>query len=1131
MSSRCSPALWLLAVFLAWPTSAVAAEPTDDPAAIEFFEKQVRPILANRCVECHTTKLDEPKGGLALDLREAAFKGGETGAAIVPRKPQDSLLIDAVNYGDLFQMPPKSKLPAEEIATLTRWVEMGAPWPKDALSSGAAKKGFDLAQRKAAHWCWQPVQSPAPPPVNDTSWVQSPIDQFVLAKLEAKGIKPSGRASKSALMRRAYFDLLGLPPTPEQVAAFTADESPDAFARLVDELLKSPRFGERWGRHWLDLVRYAESRGHEFDYDVPNAWQYRDYVIRALNADVPYDQFVIEHVAGDLLEQPRLHPEEGFNESVLGTGFWHLGEWVHSPVDIRKDECDRFDNMVDVFSKTFLAMTVSCARCHDHKFDAISQKDYYALYGYLQSSEYRQAMFESEPHNRRIAAELAALDNATRAETQQAYRKAMEPVLKQLPEYLLAAGNVIAAGASEEANVLTTQTIAAKLDAKLLGEWVAYLRTASSQKDDLFQPLAALAASPDDAASDALRRLQEQCEQSTKATLAEREAAAAKCQLVVDYSDPAAPWIVDGFAFGNRAIAQGEFALRTDGQLPLLVDVAARGMAKRDLRWQGLSRAPGTQAESGQLSRYESPGQTLRTPTFEVTHNQVAYLVQGAGRAFAAVDSHRLINGPLHGQTLLEWDNAAGARWVIHQLGAYKGHRIHVEFSPRGNDDLRVLEVVCGVPPAIEYDAALGAVAPLAARSQSLADLATAYRETLAASFEEARLVRWRAWLIEHADLLLTPETREAFAAEMKSRSQQYQQASDKLASQIKRQSRTAPAMWDGSGEDDRLLVRGNPASPRDLVPRRFLSAVSGEDAPRYERGSGRLHLAQQLVDPSNPLTARVMANRVWHHLLGRGIVSSTDNFGVLGQTPSHPELLDHLATELRREGWSIKRLIRAIMLSSTYQMSSAPGEADREADPQNLLLHRANIRRLEAESIRDQLLSLSGRLNDKMYGPPVPVHLTPYMQGRGRPGSGPLDGDGRRSIYISVRRNFLSPMMLAFDTPAPFSTMGKRNVSNVPAQALTLMNDPLVVEQAKLWAQRLLAERSLTTTEARVERLYWQAFARAPSAGEVAAAKDFLAVQARAYRLAEDAAATSPQAWSDYCHVLVNVKEFIFIP
>ena len=1123
---------WGLAlVLLACLSGVVRAEtPEFDAVSLEFFEKHVRPILANRCYECHSEKLEEPKGGLKLDSRAATLAGGETGPGVVPGNLKESLVIDAVQYGDLFQMPPKTKLPAEEVATLVKWVEMGAPWPREAAPTATAKKAFDLEARKASHWCWQPLKPQTPPAVQNTAWAKSPIDAFILAKLEAKGLSPNGPADKRVLIRRAYFDLIGLPPTPAQVEAFVKDESPDAFAKVIDELLKSKHFGERWGRHWLDLVRYAESRGHEFDYDIPNAWHYRDYVIRALNADVPYDRFVTEHIAGDLLSEPRLNVEEGFNESVLATGFWHLGEWVHSPVDIRKDECDRFDNMVDVFSKTFLALTVSCARCHDHKFDAISQKDYYALFGYLQSSEYRQARFDTEHHDRKIAKELAKVDEAAQMQTLAAYRMALGDRLKELPGYLEAAQAVLATSADARAEKLKSTAEAAKLDAELLSRWVDYLSQATTAKDDLFEPLANIL-TKDAAANAALAERQKGLAERLKQKEVETRLAADRMRVIVDYAQSDSPWITDGVAFGQRPITPGELILRTDGQSPLVIDVAKEGMARRDPRWKGLTRAPGTQVDPGQLSRFEAAGQALRTPTFEITHDRIAYLVQGAGRAFAAIDSHRLLNGPLHGQSIKEWDNAAGARWIVQDLSAYRGHRIHVEFSPRGDEDLRVMMVICGDPPNVTYVTPEEAVAPAITQATNAAELYANYSQLLRASLDDASLVRGRAWVIEHLDLLLTTSEREKLQQRLQAIGTQYQRDNDRLTAQIKRVSRTAPAMWDGNGEDERLLVRGNATTPKEIVPRRFLTALVGEQATNDPQGSGRLQLAQQILADDNPLTSRVMANRVWHHLMGRGLAAATDNFGVLGQEPTHPELLDYLAIEFRREGWSVKRLIRTIMLSSTYQMSSTPGEADKELDPQNLLWHRANIRRLQAEVIRDQMLALSGRLSDHQFGPAVPVFLTPYMQGRGRPGSGPLDGDGRRSIYVSVRRNFLSPMMLAFDGPVPFSTMGKRNVSNVPAQALTLMNDPLVIAQAKLWAQRSLADSSLETTDARVTRLYEQAFARQPSADELAAAQAFLTQQAAEYKLSPEQAQRDERVWGDLCHVLMNVKEFIFVP
>ncbi len=401
-----------------------AEEEKSATAQLEFFEKQVRPLLVDHCYPCHSSTAAKLQAGLLVDSRIGLLEGGDSGPAMVPHDADGSLLIEAVRYGS-FEMPPKGKLPAKEIETLERWVNMGAPWPNQTGSSVKVnREDFSLAKRKSEHWVWQPVRCPPLPSVSDDSWPQSELDFFILARLEAAGLHPADEVDRRTLARRLCFDLIGLPPTPSQVQELVHDELPGAVERFVDQLLESPHFGERWGRHWLDLVRYAESRGHEFDNDAQNAYQYRDYVIRAFNGDVPYDQLVREHVAGDLLNPPRLHPKERFNESVLGTGFWFLGEWVHSPVDIRRDETARFDNMIDVMSKTFLGVTLSCARCHDHKFDAISTADYYAMSGFLQSSDYRQVRFESMEHNRRIAGELARLDGR--------YREQMEEQLAML---------------------------------------------------------------------------------------------------------------------------------------------------------------------------------------------------------------------------------------------------------------------------------------------------------------------------------------------------------------------------------------------------------------------------------------------------------------------------------------------------------------------------------------------------------------------------------------------------------------------------------------------------------------------------------------------------------------------------
>ncbi|HZN33246.1 MAG TPA: PSD1 and planctomycete cytochrome C domain-containing protein [Pirellulaceae bacterium] len=1060
--------------------------PAADGAGEEFFEKQVRPILVSRCFECHSAKSVKLQGGLRLDSRAGVLKGGETGPAIVPGKPKESLLVDAINYGALYQMPPKTKLPPDDIVVLTKWVEMGAPWPADppVTAAGAVTKAFDLQKRQAEHWCWQPIQEPAVPAIpNAKSPIPNPVDAYILEKLQSRGLSPAPPADRHTLLRRVYFDLIGMPPSPAELEEFLSlapsllrsvspsardgakegqsdgEKERKAYVAVVDRLLDSPHFGERWARHWLDLVRYAESRGHEFDYNIPNAFEYRDYVIRALNADVPYDQFVIEHVAGDLLEKPRLHPTERFNESIVGTGFWFLGEWCHSPVDVRKDECDRQDNMLDVFSKTFLGLTVACARCHDHKFDAISQQDYYALAGFLQSSSYRLTRFGTWEQDRRIAAELAALDAKHRPLIAAAIAKALEPRI-----------------------------------------------------DELLKPLFERAA-------------------NWGRDLGVPEVDLDGAEVIVDYSrPPAGAWMTDGPTWGSGPLKAGELVLTGEVARPL--EVMPYGAACRDWNWGELRVAAPHEGDAGRLGGWVRAGRTLKTPTFTIDSGPVHYLIEGVGQVYAAVASHAMINGPLHGELQKETGGNSDlpTRWITHDLSRYAGHRCHLEFSPKEGEDFRVLMVVqVRRPPApVNRNSAIATALSDNPRQAAAATLKLLAADRIAAAEHPRDHAVFANWLIAAAKLdeNSPPELEAAIAA--------YRADREKLIEQIQPAGRLCLAMWDGTPADEHLLIRGNHKTPGPAVPRRLLEAMAsgGRQPPdavtsgisSQEPARGRLELARQLVDPGNPLVSRVIVNRVWHHLFGRGIVPSVDNFGVLGQKPTHPELLDHLAGQFMQDGWSLKRLIRSIVLSETYRQSSGVRSRESAVDPENLLFHRQNLRRLEGESLRDAILAVSGRLDRQRFGPSVPVHLTPFMQGRGRPGeSGPLDGAGRRSIYTAVRRNFLPPMMLAFDTPIPFSTIGRRNVSNVPAQALILMNDPFVAEQARHWARGLLAEKD-ATIEGRIKRMYLATFSREPDTAEIAAARGFLEQQGRDY------GAIDERAWTDLAHVLFNVKEFVLV-
>ena len=841
------------------------AEPAFDEASIEFFEKEVRPILTARCLECHGggDGKKAPKGGLRMDARSELIKGGDTGAAIVPGKPGESLLVSAINYGDVYQMPPKSKLPAKEIATLTKWVERGAPWPKEVAAVGKVKP-FDLAARRDEHWCWHPIKDHAPPSVTDAAWPTTSVDRFILAKLEAKSLKPAPQADKLVLLRRIYFDLVGLPPSVEELDAFVKDESPQALEHVVDRLLGSVHFGERWGRHWLDLVRYAETRGHEFEPIIPNAWQYRDYVIRALNADVPYDRLLKEHIAGDLVE-PRWREVEGrglrvegqrrpspdlqpstlnlqprINESVLGTGFWFLGEEVHSPVDIRKDETDRIDNRLDVLSKTFLGLTVACARCHDHKFDAISQRDYYALAGFALSGSYRQVRVDTEAQHREIAERLDELRANQRSNVMGSLVKEAKPTLEKLDQYLLAAEQALKDGVSIEVGEGKQKRLAAdsreklnglagtkQLDAELLARWTVELEAARADQQHPLHGFAELT-SP-------TRERGLPVDTNGQPSLARRASVEPIEGLVVDFVNVSEDRLLqDGVSFGTQPVPPGRFEMRgpTDQRQ---FSVATIGGWQRDLFWKDIKFAPGVEADHGTLGGWQRYGRMVRTPEFTLTKGTVWSLVRGSVRSYAAVNSHLIVVGPLHGSTLHEFkhDKPNEWRWVGHSLEGYRGHRLHLEFSPA--DDAE-----CGIAMVVQQDSqpALPSASwswldefvkpemPLEARAKS-------YREAISGAVTAVALdglfsppaesqrqakTGWAEvgnWFVQHRELFVKDWQPPVLDTKEET----------ELAKAVQWESHLAPVMLEGNGVNEQLLIRGNSSTPKEPVPRRFLEA------------------------------------------------------------------------------------------------------------------------------------------------------------------------------------------------------------------------------------------------------------------------------------------------------------------
>lgn len=1257
-----------------WSSGASAA-PT--PEQLTFFETRIRPVLADNCYSCHGR--EKQRSELRLDHINFIRAGGARGPAVVPGDVAGSRLITAIKYEDVkLQMPPTGKLSDEQIADLERWVQMGAVWPEEPEPAAtAAEPGFDIEKRKREHWVWQPIRPHTPPAVKRKDWVRDPIDAFILAKLEEAEISPAPPADRRDLIRRVYLDLIGLPPTPEAVEAFVNDTSPDAYEKVVDELLASPHFGEKWARHWMDLVRYAETYGHEFDYPVPEAWRYRDYLIRAFNSDVPYDLFLMEHIAGDLLPQPRMHPTEGYNESIIGTGFWFFHQATHAPVDVRMDTAERVDNQIDVMTKTFLGLTVACARCHDHKFDAISQADFYAIAGFIQSSRQQTALLDQ--HGKIGAArdelrshltagqkaldmtlaavdrdELNRIDRYLAAAREVLYGKT-QPDDKAVPSQtrpdivfddfeaerfdpnrwivdgaafavgpvagtqknqqpvkgftgqrlvntylgndrmtgrltskpftierryvrLLVGGgahhdqtcvnlridgqvvHTVTGKNSEElvpvvwdvrpfagreavleivdshsggwGHILVddivftdqpvTPTLLARpiaavakeldLDADLLSRWVAEMMAATGPDHPLYplRELARLTQGEGQPFAEARAKLAKQfAEHKSRAEAKEGD----RVFETFDRSDWG-DWFVTGWAFGDGPTRAGQWTGRARGTQMLSGGIAHSGTIAP--RLQGV----------------------LRSPTFVLDSDYILYRMAGRkGQIRLIIENYQMdvFNALLFEGMSFAVDTNDRYVWHVQDVSRYRGTRAHIELIDHGDgyvavDEIRfsnnrttaelvnelAWRIVAGEPPQ-----------SLDAMDQRYANaIVEALRHHAAGQLNEVDAM-WLDTLCV-GELLPTNGVSNDATAALHS----HARAIEKINAAIPEPMRIT-AMADGPGIDEHFFIRGSPHILGPVIPRRFLEALGGTQRPPIgAHTSGRLELAQAMLDENNPLPARVMVNRVWHHLFGVGIVPTTDDFGVLGQPPSHPELLDHLAYWYRNDAnWSTKQLIRKLVLSNTYRMSSRPSdERAEQVDPTNTLLHRMRIRRMTGEVLRDTILAVSGRLDRTMYGPSVPIHLTPFMDGRGRPAqSGPLDGAGRRSVYIEVRRNFLSPMMQAFDMPTPFTTIGRRTMSNVPAQALILMNDPFVVEQAKLWAKRVLADNQ-ASPEARIEGMYLRAFGRPPTTAQRNAAIGFLKLQAQTYGIADNGWQHDERVWTDLCHVMFNVKDFAFV-
>ena len=812
----------LLCVVLTAEQPANNSPPTAEQ--LRFFETNVRPVLVEHCQKCHGAK--KQWAGLRLDSREALLRGGDSGAAIVPGKPNESLLIRAVRQvDDKLKMPEDGKLSDRQIADLVRWVELGAPFPDAPKNAGRT--------RDPNHWAFQALADSIVPAVKNSAWSESIVDRFVLAKLEAAGLAPAPRAEKRTLIRRVTFDLLGLPPTPDETEVFLSDESPDAFARLVERLLASPAYGEKWGRHWLDVARYADSNGFDENIAHGNAWRYRDHVVAAFNRDQPIDRFIVEQLAGDLLPADN---EAQRHQQLIATGFLSIGPKVLAEVDQAKMRMDIVDEQLDTVGRVFLGLTLGCARCHDHKFDPIDTADYYGLAGVLKSTK-----------------------------TMDTYTKVAKWHENELPSATLTAMRV------------------------------------------------------------------------------EYESQLAAKKKAVD-----------------------EFVAQADKQV-------------RDKL-----AADGT----------EKPPEKLETLYPDATKAELTKLRE----AFATLEKN---------------------------------------------------------PP--DYPAAMGV-------------------------------------------------------------------SEDKVI-------------------DVPVHVRGNPLKLGDVIPRRTPPVLRGPQAPKFaDTASGRLELAQWLTDPQHSLTARVFVNRVWRWHFGTGLVRTTDNFGLLGERPSHPELLDWLARRFIADSWSLKSLHRLILLSATWQQSSQSQVRDAKngasdfvpstqysvLDSENRLFGRANMRRLEAEEVRDSLLAVSGQMDRAFGGSMLTVKNRGYLFDHTSIDKTDYNSR-RRSLYLPVIRNHVFDLFQLLDFPDPAVPTGDRATTTVAPQALLMLNSDFVMQSADELAARLVSE--LSDDDQRLLLMYVLAYGRKPSAEERIANRAFVVKVEQSLVMTEpDADKRRRQAWSVLCHVTLAANEFIYV-
>ena len=1087
------PQFALLAVLLLCYLPCSASIRADEK--LQFFETRIRPVLIQYCYSCHSESAKTLAGGLRLDLRAGWQQGGDSGQpAIIPADPSASLVLRAVRHSpDVSAMPPdQPQLPPAVIKDIEAWIQSGAVDPRDGtvVPRNPAADWEQTFQQRLNWWSLRPLNVPSIP-ATDSNWPVTSVDHFILEGLRQKNLQPAPAADRRTFARRLSFALIGLPPNSQQLQQYINDSSASADATFIDALLNSPHFGERWARHWMDVVHYADTHGYEWDVPAKNSWRYRDYLIRAFNADVPYQRFVQEQLAGDLLS-PRVDADSGINEAVVGPLMLRLGERRHgdnSAIDGISQEATA--NMIDTIGKGFLASTLACAQCHNHKLDAVEQTDYYALAGILMSTRFSARPIDSVDPNVTVIQSLRGLRSELRNNLARRWLTATAPT----PDSPAAQWfSTVAADGTAVPGFPTT-----------LANFARRSHTA-----------------PLSAAEFTAEHERRKAHNATNLT------------LLADFANPdtANGWRWEGFGMQNGLVTDGELAITDEGDQALLHLLPA-----------------------GRWSYVWSPrlAGSLQSPQFDPTQ-PITFSFEAAAGKFASQSF--VIDNALNPERL-QFPSLKQPSWQTVTAGRFDSlegtidtafRRVYFElatkslnnyFPPRvGYGGVSEAEVsdprswfgvskVYGHEPGKPPQDDLLRFQPLFAEFALEPDWNLRLTGLLHAAVQ-----RWANAASTPVDVHLLNDaiTAKILPIDLAGDSETTRlvHAWRELEKQLQPDRTVGSVAEWHEGRDERLAVRGVYTDLADPVPRGGIRMFP-DSVPTEPRDSGRLRWTLQITDAANPLFARVWVNRVWHYLFGAGLVRTTDDFGHLGEAPSHPELLDHLATEFIADGWSTKRLIRRLVTSAVYRQQSLPTPQAVAADPENRLWHHMPLRRLEAEAIRDSLLAVSGRLDPQLFGPPIEPCRTAEDASK-RLFKGPLDGHGRRSLYLEMTLMEPPRFLALFNQPLPRLTNGRRDVTNTPDQALALLNDPFVAEVARCWSLQLIADGA-QSIEIRSTRMLEAALSRPGLPEEITALNQLVRETAALHDVPSDKLLTHQRTWQDAAHAVMNLKEFLYVP